>query len=147
MEIEIRKLKEDDLDDLYRLGLEQFKGEFWFTKKFIKNTMRPPGVDFVACDKGKLVGVILAENLDKPKNWIFYFIVDKKYRRKGIGKMLLDAVQEKCSRDFPLLFVDVGVNDIEANNFYQKNGFLKQAQINDWFGIGEPGIIYSKKLI
>jgi ribosomal protein S18 acetylase RimI-like enzyme len=63
-----------------------------------------------------------------------------------VGKMLLNEVEKKCSKDFPLLFVDVGPNDVEANNFYKKNGFKKQALIKDWFGIGEKAIIYSKKL-
>jgi hypothetical protein len=40
-----------------------------------------------------------------------------------------------------------GEEDVEAKNFYKKNGFTKQAKVNDWFDIGVPGLIYSKKLV
>lgn len=143
--IKIRRLKQSDLKSLYKLGLEEWRGERWLTKKFLKQTMRPPGYDFVALDDKNIIGVILVEILDKPKNWIFYFVVEKKYRNKGVGNMLLKTVEKRCLKDSPLLFVDVGVDDKEGNKFYKNHGFKKQAKIKDWFGIGESGIIYSKK--
>jgi ribosomal protein S18 acetylase RimI-like enzyme len=147
MSIKIRKLRKSDFKDLYGLGLEEWKGERWLTKQFLKETMKPPGYDYVACDGKKVVGGILVEVLDRPKMWIFFFVVGKKYRRQGVGSQLLKAVEKDCFKDFPLLFVDIGINDIEGSNFYKKHGFKKQAEIKDWFDLGEAGIIYSKKLI
>lgn len=147
MAIKIRKLKRTDLNALYRLGLEEWKGQRWLTRQFVKETMKPPGYDYVACDGKKVIGAILVEMFDRPKVWIFYFVVSKGYRGQGIGGQLLKMVEADCVKDFPLLFVDVGEDDIAGNNFYKKSGFKKQARIKDWFDIGEPGIIYSKRLV
>ena len=145
--IGIRKLKPEDIKQVYNLGLDQFRGEYWFSKSFIQNTAETPGYDFVACDGDKIIGAIMVEIMDRPKMWVFFFVVDKKYRRRGIGSKLLKAVEKKCSKDFPLLFVDTGPNDIEANSFYKKHGYEEKARIDDWFNIGEAGIIYSKRVI
>jgi len=144
--IKIEKISKKDINSLYKIGLQEFKGEFWFTKKYLRETIIPPGHFFGAFIDGKMVGGILAKELDHPKLWIFFFVVNKAYQRQGIGRMLLEKVEEKCSQNYPFLFVDVGVHDKIANNFYRKNKFKKLAKLKNWFGIGQDAYVYSKRI-
>jgi len=140
----IKKIKGKDIDSLYKIGLEEFKGEFWFTKRFLKETIGNPGYHYGAFEKDKLIGGILVKRFDRPKLWIFFLAIDKNYRRKGIGTKLLKLIESKCSENYPLIFVDLCDKMVKAKNFYTKNGFKEQAKISNWFGVNKEGLIYSK---
>jgi ribosomal protein S18 acetylase RimI-like enzyme len=142
--MKLRKLLKDDIDRVFDLGFQEFNGELWFTKKFLKETINTPGYYLVAVENKKIIGVIFVRKFDLPKLWIFFFVVDKDYRRQGIGGRLLKAVERKCSNDYPLMFVDIENKNIEAKKFYLRNGFTEQACIKDWFGVDKEGIILSK---
>ncbi len=144
----IRKLTSKDIRALYKLGLQQFKGEFWYTKKFLMDTMKIPGLFYGAFEGKKLIGGIQVRLYDMPKCWIYFFTVDKKYRQKSIGTKLLQAVEKRMPTGYFLVVVDFGNTDITAKKFYVKNGFKKAATIKNWFGRNPSdfGWIYTKKL-
>jgi GNAT superfamily N-acetyltransferase len=143
----IREISDKDINSLYKIGLQEFKGELWFTKRFLKETVKTPGYYYGAFERGKLLGGILVRKFDKPKLWIFFFAVDRGYRTKGIGGKLLKKIENKCSKTYPLIFVDICEALSEAKKFYVKCGFKRQAKVRDWFGINQEGLIYSKRLI
>ena len=142
----IKKICEKDIDSLYKIGLQEFKGELWFTKNFLKETINTSGYYYGSFENGKLLGGILVRRFDRPKLWIFFFAVDKGFRRQGIGSKLLGKIEKKCSKDYPLIFVDICEAFSDAKNFYLEHGFKRQAKIKDWFGINKEGSIYSKRL-
>ena len=86
--MKIKKLKKEDLFPLYKIGLKQFKGQKWYSKGFLSNTLKRKTLSYGCFKKNKLTGGIMADILDFPKAWIFFFIVDQEYRRKGIGTKL-----------------------------------------------------------
>jgi GNAT superfamily N-acetyltransferase len=143
----IRKIGSKNIDSLYKIGLQEFKGEFWFTRNFLKETIKTPGYYYGAFENGKLLGGILVRKFDRPKLWIFFFAVDKGYRKRGIGGRLLKTVERKCSKNYPLIFVDICEGFSEAKEFYEEYGFKRQAEIKDWFGINQKGVIYSKIIV
>lgn len=109
--------------------------------------MKRKGLYYGAFDKNKLVGTIFVDNsLDKPKAWIFFFVVLKEYRKQGIGNKLLKTVEKSLPKDYYKLFVDFEKSDKLAIKFYKKNGFRKAGKIKDWFGVGTYGLIYSKTI-
>jgi len=142
----IRKLGLADADLLYELGAQQFKGEFWYNKRFLKETLKTFGRHYGAFEGKNLIGSILTRMYDKPKSWIYFFVVDKQFRRAGIGSRLLSAVEKSLPKGYFMIYVDFEDSDIEAKKFYNKRGFKKQAKINHWFGRDMPGLLYSKKL-
>lgn len=135
----IRKIADRDISPLYEIGLQEFKGELWFTKNFLKETLRTPGYHYGAFEKGRLIGGILVRRFDRPKLWIFFFAVDEGYRNRGIGSKLLKTVERKCSKNYPLIFVDICEAFSEAKDFYKEHGFKRRAKIRDWFGINQEG--------
>lgn len=141
---EIRELKRSDLGEIYSLGKKEFYGEEWFSKKFLEDTFKRKTVSYVFENGGKIKGIIMVDILDKPKAWIFFFIVEKNLRRKGIGTLLLKEVEKKLPKKNYLLLVDFEKTDHSARKFYKKNGFREQAKIKAWFGIRHYGLIYEK---
>lgn len=144
----IKKISLKDINALYELGLQQFKGEYWYTGKFLTDTMKIPGLFYGAFEGKKLIGGIQVRLYDKPKCWIYFFVVDKKHRQEGIGTKLLLAVEKNMPKGYFLILVDFGNTDITAKKFYVKNGFKKVATIPNWFGRGslDFGWLYAKKL-
>ena len=143
--MKIKRITAEDTNALYNLGLQQFKGEFWYTKKFLKDSIKNSEFRFGAFEGKKMLGGILVQQSDKPKLWIYFFIVDKKHRREGIGGKLLKSVEKIRIKGFDMLFVDFEPTDILAKNFYTKYGFKKSAKIKNWFGPHTYALLYAKK--
>ncbi len=144
--MKIRRIGAKDTNALYNLGLQQFRGEYWYTKKFVKYSVTKPGLNFGAFEGKKMLGGILVQQEDKPKLWIYFFIVDKKRRREGIGRKLLRTVEKIHVKDFNMLFVDFEPTDFLAKSFYINNGFKQSAKIKHWFGYNTYALLYVKKL-
>jgi ribosomal protein S18 acetylase RimI-like enzyme len=141
----IKRINAEFIKSLYNLGKEEFGGEFWFTKRFIEDTLKRRGLYYGAFENKKLIGAILVDTgIDKPKAWIFFFDVLKKYRNCGVGSKLLSKIEKSLPKDYYKLFVDFEKGDQLAIKFYKKHGFKKAGKIKDWFGLGTKGLIYSK---
>ena len=140
----IKKLTKRNLNDLYKLGKPQFKGQEWYDMRFLKETIESEGYHYGVFEKSKMLGAIDVVFQDKPKVWIYFFVVDKNYRKRGIGSKLLEKVEKKLQKNFFLIFVDFEKNDYSAIRFYKKHRFKEQAKIKNWFGIRHDGLIYSK---
>lgn len=131
---------------IYKLGKKEFVGENWLSEKFLYNSLRRKCVSFVALEKNKIVGAIMVDVLDKPKAWVFYFIVDKRYRKMGIGTKLIKGVEKNPPRGYNVLLTDFEKKDYSARKFYKKIGFKEVAKIKSWFGLRHYGLIYEKIL-
>jgi len=86
---------------------------------------------FVAEYNDKIIGFISFERYD-----ILYYpsglnitglVVDKNYRNKGIGKLLL-KIAEKYAIENSLIFLraNSGSQRLDAHQFYRKNGFSNE---------------------
>ena len=85
MNMRIVRTAKAHVNDIVRIGKSHWFYEEWITKKYIENTLNNRGFHFTAFVDGKIAGSIMVVEEDIPKFWIFYFIVDKNYRRTGIG--------------------------------------------------------------
>ena len=142
----IKKISSKEINSIYQLGLQEFSGEYWLTPKFVKETVKERGIYLGAFNKNKLIGTVFVNVYDKPKAWIYFFVIDKENRRLGVGTKLLSTVEKKLPKGYFLLFVDIEESDKSALNFYKKNDFKRVASVKDWFGIGTTGAFYAKRL-
>lgn len=91
----IRKMSIDDYEDVYALwtsckgmGLNNLDDSKEGIERFL---LRNPETCFVAEENKKIVGVILSGN-DGRRGYIYHTSVNPKYRKQGIGKSLVAAV-------------------------------------------------------
>jgi ribosomal protein S18 acetylase RimI-like enzyme len=90
---------------------------------------RNPGSCFVAEAAGELAGAVLSGN-DGRRGYIYHAAVREKYRRRGIGIALVQAVEAAMTR--------VGITKIAlaayktndpGNRFWEKAGFLPRQDL------------------
>ena len=141
--VAILRTKSTHLPELVRIGTAQWPKEGWITRSYLHHTLRKKGFHYTAVLNKEIVGSIMAVEEDYPKYWIHYFVVEKKYRRQGVGSALLQRVISHL-RTGNSLWVDLEKNDHTGFSFYRKKGFRVMGIVKGWFS-GKPGIIMAKK--
>lgn len=143
MEIKIRDLEENDLKEATELvlRLKKFNSEhdplFALTEdlenvvmNYLKESITLETRDvLVAEEGGKIVGIILAEITDRhfyePKREvrITEIYVLPAYRKKGLGKKLLDEMADKeKKKGCTMLTVEFPTENLLAHKFYTSQG-------------------------
>jgi N-acetylglutamate synthase len=78
---------------------------------------------FLALLEGEVVGTILAGH-DYRRGYIYHFIVDKNYRKQGIGKLLLEKSLTKLKNaGIKKCHIAVYKDNIEAKSIWERIGF------------------------
>jgi ribosomal protein S18 acetylase RimI-like enzyme len=112
--ISIREFTLDDYDTVYALwqnagpgmgiGRSDTRGEV------AKKLQRDPDLFLVAEDGGKVIGTVIG-GYDGRRGLVYHLAVDRAYRKRGIGKMLMDEVERRmiakgCLRAYLLVMRD-----------------------------------------
>lgn len=104
-------------------------------------------------DKGLLIGVIgVRENEYKSGGYEMkddYFAVHDQFRKRGLGSVLLRTVERyvgtKKGRYIHIVSCDTDYYK-PARFFYEKNGYIKVAELPDYYVVGEGRVDYYKQL-
>jgi ribosomal protein S18 acetylase RimI-like enzyme len=107
-----------------------------------------PAYWFYKNQKEEVVGTGGIEKLPDTNKGYFlgWFAIHKNYRKQGLGKKLVQRVEDYAfSLRGRFITIDTG-KDNEANIFYQKLGYKKIAEIPEYFEDLVSKIIYYKKL-
>lgn len=142
---EIKEMRVDDLPSLLRLGQDQWKDEEWLTIDYLKSSFVQPGLNFVATIDDKIVGGVLFVFEDIVPNWIRFLIVNKEYRKQGIGRKLLEEIFKNVKYG-QTIFVDTGVSDKDAIAFYEKMGFVNRGTVKSFYGRA-AAYFYEKNIV
>ena len=147
MQIRIRNVTNDDLDDFVEIYKQAYRGleEYAYTKtRDIKSYFRwlmnrdREGF-FVAEVEGKPVGFVACD-----ANWVSIFeneevgeiheiFVHPKWQGRGIGSaLLLKALDYAKGRNKRLAELWVGVGNLKAKRFYEKFGFEERGSWGRW---------------
>lgn len=85
---------------------------------------------YVAADKDRIIGTVMG-GYDGHRGWIYSLAVHKFCRKKGIGKQLVQKVEEELKK---LKCAKVNLQILESNNsvieFYKKCGFSTEQRIS-----------------
>lgn len=137
MDIEIRKVTENDFEKVYPL-FEQL----WPNKELDKNALRivfDRGVNsdadvlFCLVYSGEVIGFCayaIVNNLWQAGyiSYMYAMVVDEKYRGRGFGTMLInEAIQDSKNKGLERLELDSAFHREKAHEFYMKLGFEKRA--------------------
>jgi ribosomal protein S18 acetylase RimI-like enzyme len=143
-DIKIEKMARKDLPALLDLGKAQWKDSDWLTIEYLKSSFEQSGPSFVARLGEDVVGGVIFVYEDIVRNWIRYLIIDKKFRRLGIGTSLLEKIFKEI-KPGESIFVDTGVSDKDAINFYEKCGFKNRGMVRSLYG-NAPAYFLEKTL-
>lgn len=105
---------------------------------------------FVATDNELFVGCSsgLAQKIDGGYAPYFYLsdlLVEKAYRKRGLGKKLLDLLEEKIKL-LGIKYIWTWTADYEASSFYQKQGYQIFTTFKNFYPSGHSRVGLIKKL-
>lgn len=117
----------------------------WRESFFTEELARPQALNLVARlseDRRRIVGYICVW-LVADEVQIFNLAVDPAVRRRGVGKrLLLAALQEACTRNARVAFLEVRRSNQAARQLYQSIGFRPAGvRPNYYEGIKEPAVL------
>ena len=148
-EFRIRKAVESDLDEIIRL---------WKRNIRTINTASDIAELFYAFEKYFFVAVPVANTENRVIGFIGGAVreehghisgiaVDKDYRRRGVGKGLIKAVErEFLTNAFDTVTLEVRKSNWDAIRFYEQQGYKRAYFVKGYYADGEDAIVYAKRM-
>ena len=110
-----------DLNKIYDLELESY--DFPWTKEILRDCILYKYDSFAVFFNENLVGYVIAK-ITYPETHILNLTVKKNFRKKGIGKSLIELIiSEARLRSSENILLEVRVGNIEAQSLYEKLNF------------------------
>tara|TARA_Y100000741_G_scaffold319279_1_gene267136 strand:+ start:19 stop:480 length:462 start_codon:yes stop_codon:yes gene_type:complete len=110
-----------DLNKIYNLEIESY--EFPWTKEILRDCILYKYDSFAVFFNDNLVGYIIAK-ITYPETHILNLTVKKNFRKKGIGKSLIELIiSEARLRSSENILLEVRVSNFEAQSLYEKLNF------------------------
>jgi ribosomal protein S18 acetylase RimI-like enzyme len=108
------------------MGLRSLDDTEQGIKRFLA---RNPGSCFAAEAAGELAGVILSGH-DGRRGYIYHTAVREEYRRRGIGRVLVRAVEAAMAGEgITKIALAAYKTNEEGNRFWKKAGFLSREDL------------------
>ena len=142
--VNIRKAKKSDFDKILKLAKQLYEVELPFDKNLnkdyyntkkaennLKKSIKSKKNTFLVAEQDKdLIGYIDGDLIDKEGiyinkvAYIEHLCVSEKYRKQGIGKMLIDEFTRLMKeKDAKFIKLNAFENNIAAISFYKKEEF------------------------
>lgn len=134
--MEIRRINLNDLDRVFELLNELYENKLKYKKfKEIYNLKLNDTNSYyiVAILNNRIVGLLTSEiqvklHRAKKQSFIEDLIVDKEYRRQGIGKALLhNAIDYAKESDCEVIELTSYIENESAHRFYEDSSFIKHS--------------------
>jgi len=118
--MKIRKFRWDEIKQVMEIQNESFEKDRWDEIEFMKH-YEEAGEGFIVCEEN---GLIIGYGIVNKKGYIHSIAVRREYRRKKIGKRILNEI-ERIARENKneVLTLHVRLSNKEAIEFYHKQGF------------------------
>ena len=115
----------NDLEEAYKIECEVNPSP-WKYETFL-SSFEVGHKGLVCKHNSEIIGFIIFSTI-KPEAHILSISVTKKIQSKGIGTLLLQSMLDQCkAMNYKTIFLEVRTSNIQAINFYQKFGFIKDA--------------------
>ena len=143
--MEIQPASIRDLGALRRLEHVCFEKDAWPLLDLIAVLTWPDVIRLKAVENGELIGFVAGD----PRNsdgvsWVATIGVDPRYQRRGIGRALLRACEEKAR--LPRMKLTVRLSNEPAISLYEKEGYRSVDIWKRYYNDGEDGLVMEKTL-
>ncbi|MBQ8209715.1 MAG: ribosomal protein S18-alanine N-acetyltransferase [Clostridia bacterium] len=120
--LEISEMTKDDIDTVAQIEKDNFS-EPWSYDSFVSQLNKNYAINFTVRYLGKPIGYICCDDIIGEVN-VNTVAVDKTFRRRGIGSILINKTVEWCkNNNSDSLTLEVRESNIPAINLYSKFGF------------------------
>ena len=160
MEIKIRKTISEDreaikiiLIDTQKFNQEEIDCALELIDIYLNNPSQKDSLIATAINKdNEIVGYVCYGKapLTNGAYDLYWIAVKPEYQRHGIGKILLNHIEEEIVKlSGRLLFAETSSRAVyeKTRQFYINNSFSEEARIKDFYSKGDDKIIYRKDML
>ena len=143
--ISIKQIKnKKDIDLCYELDSNTIS--LW-SKEQWANEFKKDGIKIFGLLIKKLVIGICVFQVVLDEAQINYFVVNKKFRKKGFGSYLMSSLIEKCKKlNLKKLLLEVSQSNVTAESFYSRFDFSTVGIRKNYYKDGSHALLKEKKL-
>ena len=142
--ISIKRINENDIDLCYELDSNTIS--LWSKKQWTNEFKKKGTKIFGLLLANFVIGIcVLQVILDEAH--INYFVVKKKYRKKGFGSHFMSYLIKVCIKlKINKILLEVSQNNIKAENFYSRFDFYTVGKRKNYYKDGSDALLKEKKL-
>ena len=142
--ISIKQINEKDIDLCYELDLNTIS--LW-NKKQWTNEFKKDGVKVFGLLLANLLIGICVYQVVLDEVQINYFVVNKKFRKKGFGYYLMKYLIKKCEKlNLKKILLEVSQSNVTAERFYSRFDFSTVGIRKNYYKDGSHALLKEKKL-
>ena len=144
MMISIKQINERDIDLCYELDSNTIS--LWSKKQWANEFKKEGTRSFGLLIANLLIGICVFQVvLDEAQ--INYFVVDQKFRKRGLGSYLMSYLIERCEKlNLRKLLLEVSHNNAPAEKFYSRFDFSTVGIRKNYYKDGSDAVLKEKKL-
>ena len=142
--ISIKQINENDIDLCYQLDSNSIS--LWSKKQWAAEFKKEGTKIFGLLSAQSIIGLCVFQVvLDEAQ--INYFVVDKKFRKKGFGSLLMSYLIKRCEKlKLNKLLLEVSQKNITAEEFYNRFDFFTVGIRKNYYKDGSNSILKEKKI-
>ena len=142
--ISIKLINEEDLDLCYELDSNTIS--FW-TQNQWASEFKKEGIKVLGLFLSNLLIGICVFHVVIDEVQINYFVVNKKYRKKGYGTNLMNYLIKQCEiLNINKLLLEVSLSNTIAEKFYSRFDFYTVGIRTNYYKDGSDALLKEKKL-
>ncbi len=142
---QVREGRESDLKSILKLELECFTSPY--PPALIRYMLKSPAHKLLVCEaSGELVGYA-AGRIEGRRGHLLSICVSKQHRRRGLGRVLLKAIEEELKKKgAEEVYLEVREDNYAAISLYSSAGYKQAGRIPLYYEDGCPAIVMRKTL-
>ena len=142
--ISIKQINKKDIDLCYELDLNTIS--LWSKEQWANEFKKDDTKVFGLLIKNLVIGICVFQVvLDEAQ--INYFVVNKKFRKKGFGSYLMIYLIKKCEKlNLNKLLLEVSQSNVTAERFYSRFDFSTVGIRKNYYKDGSHALFKEKKL-
>ncbi|HTZ60696.1 MAG TPA: N-acetyltransferase [Acidobacteriaceae bacterium] len=136
----MRRFETQDLAGLHQLDQVCFSRNIAYSRAELRFFLARPGCSCWIAEhpENKLAGFVILERESRDRQSIGHIItldVDPAARRRGLGTLLMHAVEEQLKQEgIRLIRLEVAETNTVARQFYRGLGFVTRGRIAKYYG-------------
>ena len=142
--ISVKQINEKDIDLCYALDSSSIS--LWSKKQWI-NEFKKKGTKILGLFNTNLVIGICVFQVVIDEAQINYFVVNKKFRKKGFGSYLMSYLIKKFEKlNLKKILLEVSQGNVTAERFYSRFDFSTVGIRKNYYKDGSHALLKEKKL-
>ena len=142
--ISIKQINKKDIDLCYELDSNTIS--LWSKEQWANEFKKDGTKIFGLLIKNLVIGICVFQVvLDEAQ--INYFVVNKKFRKKGFGSYLMSYLIQKCEKLYlKKILLEVSQSNVNAERFYSRFDFSTVGIRKNYYKDGSNALLKEKKL-